>query len=198
MAPRKTTSSVSPPPLKRRKIQSPCPASRSDRVTVYSWNVNGIEPLIRRPITSFFQPTGSKQSNRPPSTGLRDVLRRYSWPTMLLLQEVKINPDDKVTQAAVRKAVRRINDDPSEEPSYVVDFCLPSDKYNARGFGRKVYGVCTIIRQDFYDKYVDRVRHVDWDSEGRCLICETRGVDPQPQLAVINIYAVSLGCETSP
>jgi hypothetical protein len=55
-----------------------------------------------------------------------------------------------------------------------------------------VYGVCTIIREDFYEAYVERVRPVDWDAEGRFLVCETKAVDRQPKLAFINIYAVGL------
>ncbi|SMQ47546.1 unnamed protein product [Zymoseptoria tritici ST99CH_3D7] len=110
---------------------------------------------------------------------------------MLLLQEVKIHPEDRSTQAAVKKAVQPSNGSSAEDPSYVVEFCLPFDKHNARGFGRKVSGVCTIIREDFYSTYVERVRHVDWDAEGRFLVCETRAAGLQPKLAFINIYAVN-------
>lgn len=107
---------------------------------------------------------------------------------MLLLQEVKINPQDVATRKAIEKAVQPDANALPGEPTYKVFFCLPRDKYNARGFGRKVYGVCTIIRQDYHDSSVERVRECDWDTEGRILVCET---STAPKLAIINLYAVN-------
>lgn len=108
-----------------------------------------------------------------------------------MLQEVKINPEDMATRKAVEKAVLPDAKSLPGEPAYKVHFCLPRDKYNARGFARKVYGVCTIIRQDFYDSHVERVRECNWDVEGRVLVCETRAVGKTPKLAIINLYAVN-------
>lgn len=110
---------------------------------------------------------------------------------MLLLQEVKINPQDTTTQRAVERAVMPDAKALPGEPEYKAHFCLPKDKFNARGFGRKIYGVCTIIRQDYYDSCVERVRECRWDSEGRVLICETKAIGRQPKLAIINLYAVN-------
>lgn len=110
---------------------------------------------------------------------------------MLFLQEVKINPEDLATQRAIERAVNPTADEAPGRPSYRAFFCLPSDKHNARGFGRKVYGVCSIIRQDFYDEYVERVREVTWDAEGRFLVCETRPCGVMPKLAIFNVYAVN-------
>lgn len=192
--------SISPPPIKRRKLSGTDDRAQScqlnDRLTIYSWNVNGIVPLLpaQKPITSFFKP---QRPDRPAqistaaSTSLRDVLRRYQWPTVLFLQEVKINPDDHATQRAVEKAVLPGDEESPRGPAYRVFFCLPTDKHNARGFSRKVYGVCSIIRQDFHDDFVVRVREVSWDVEGRFLVCETKAIASAPRLAIFNVYAVS-------
>lgn len=110
---------------------------------------------------------------------------------MLFLQEVKVSPEDGKTVRAVERAVRANPMDGSSEPDYVAHMCLPSDKFNARGFGRKVYGVSSIIRKDFADKSVDRVRPVSWDLEGRVLVTEKRADDSGPKLAVFNVYAVN-------
>ncbi|KAK4505598.1 hypothetical protein PRZ48_003561 [Zasmidium cellare] len=189
---------ISPPPIKRRKMSNSSPPSKTssgvqrDELRIYSWNVNGIDPLVQRPITSFFEPRGNVRgsSGSTVSTGLRDVLRRYSWPTLLFLQEVKIAPGDESAMKAVERAIQPSADEPEEAPSYKAFFCLPKDKYNARGFGRK-YGVCNIIRQDFFDAHVERVREVDWDLEGRFLVCETKPFQSLPKLAIINLYAVN-------
>lgn len=118
---------------------------------------------------------------------MRAFLQRNHWPQILNLQEVKINPSDEVTKSAVQKAVnRRTSDTDDTGPEYTVRFCLPRDKYNARGFGRKVYGVATIMRKDFFDQEVRVCREVHWDLEGRVLIVETRN-----RLAVLNLYAVN-------
>ena len=126
-----------------------------------------------------------------PDASLRDMLKKHGWPTLLFLQEVKIRPDDTATIGAVRKAVRRQPGEPTDAVDYVAEFCLPTDEHNARGFGRKVYGVCSIVRKDFYDRFVDTIRPVDWDKEGRFLITETKAQEGFPKLALINVYAVN-------
>lgn len=186
--------SISPPPLKRRRLGNsdskpttlPLNTSNTEPLSVYSWNVNGIQPFIQKSITSYFQSKkpSSKQSETPATASLREFLRRHGWPTILCLQEVKINPNDETTKSAVRQAVKSTTED---EPDYEAHFCLPTDPHNARGFGRKVYGVCTIIRKSFVDKYHPNVRSVDWDREGRIQIVETQ----EPKLSIWNIYAVN-------
>lgn len=104
---------------------------------------------------------------------------------------MKISPDDTATIAAVEKAVRRRSNEEANAPSYRAHFSLPSDKYNARGFGRKVYGVCSLIREDFYRRSVTAVRPVSWDQEGRFLVIETKATADVPKLAIINVYAVN-------
>ncbi|KAL9054523.1 MAG: hypothetical protein Q9162_004079, partial [Coniocarpon cinnabarinum] len=52
-------------------------------------------------------------------------------------------------------------------------------------FGRKIYGVATIIREDFLPQ-ITNVRTVDWDVEGRVLILETRS-----RLSIWNVYGVN-------
>lgn len=110
---------------------------------------------------------------------------------MLLLQEVKINPQDMATHRAIEKAVQPDTKALPGEPAYKAHFCLPKHKHNARGFGRKMYGVCTIIRQDYHNEFVERMRESDWDAEGRVLICETKAVGIVPKLAIINLYGVN-------
>jgi exonuclease III len=185
--------SVSPPLLKRRRVDNdetkPLPSSRSDidRISVYSWNVNGIQPFIQKSITSYFQskkPPSRQSETHTATASLRDFLRRHGWPTILCLQEVKINPNDDATKLAVQKAVKSTTED---EPDYEAHFCLPTDPHNARGFGRKIYGVCTIIRKDFVATYQPIVRSVEWDLEGRIQIVETK----EPKLSIWNIYAVN-------
>ncbi|KXT09058.1 hypothetical protein AC579_4713 [Pseudocercospora musae] len=193
--------SISPPLSKRRRKkvkedQAGAAISDDAHVVIYSWNVNGITPFLQPAITTFFDATRNTAS---PSSGdglstsasLRDVLRKYEWPTMLLLQEVKINPDDVATQRGVQRAVMPAPDEGNGAVSYKTYFSLPSDKYNARGFGRKVYGVCSLIREDFVERCVEKVRQVDWDAEGRFLVCETKARGAVPRLAIFNCYLVN-------
>ncbi|KAK8095082.1 Endonuclease/exonuclease/phosphatase [Apiospora hydei] len=129
---------------------------------------------------------------------LRQVLRRYGWPQVLFLQEVKIKPGDEKTQNAVRVAVNDARPVAPERaaprseatgedagssqaailadggPGYDLFFNLPADPHNAKGFGGKVYGVAAIIRRDFTKSHVNEVRDVTWDREGRVQIIETR------------------------
>lgn len=136
---------------------------------------------------------------------LRLALRRYRWPHILFLQEVKIRLDDTKTMAAVRAAVNDVNylneldrvdrvrsrdgevvSENTESsydtrlqdggPTYEVRFTLPSDPRNAKGFGGKLYGVATVIRKDFMGRYVETIREVSWDREGRVQVVETRGL----------------------
>ncbi|KAJ9638408.1 hypothetical protein H2199_007096 [Coniosporium tulheliwenetii] len=178
---------VSPPPSKRRKLSTPTldtdlatsanhlpSRDTTDTLRIFAWNINGISPFIQsaKPITSFFprthpttQPT--KNNSSPPSiptASLRAFLRRHDWPHALLLQEVKINPKDERTKRAVQAAINSTNG----------------------SFGGKIYGVASILRDDFCRARGVRVRDVDWDLEGRIHIIETRD-----KLAVFNIYAVN-------
>ena len=186
---------LSPPPSKRRKLSTSAETSPSvfgNDLTLYSWNVNGIAPFIQPAITSFFRSKGGKDPKQNVTkASLRDFLRRHHWPMMVFLQEVKINPDDSATLHAVERAVKRQGNEPSDSPEYEAHFCLPSDKYNARSFGRKVYGVCSIVRKDYKDRFVKQIRPVSWDVEGRFLVIETKAIADMPKLAIFNIYAVN-------
>ncbi|KAK4696050.1 hypothetical protein P7C71_g1804, partial [Lecanoromycetidae sp. Uapishka_2] len=207
---------ISPPPLKRRRI-SPSPPTTAQiaslrpppaRVArksasanapcplrIYSWNINGITPFLPPDtprITGFFT-SGSASSessgSKPPAQpSLRTCLRRWQWPHVLCLQEVKIAPTDTKTQAAVQRAINAPLDKEGEVDSkknlYDAHFVLPGDKYNATGFGGKVYGVCTLVRRDLPDT---RVLSVDWDLEGRVSLVEI----PSLGVVVINVYAVN-------
>lgn len=188
-----TSREVSPPPLKRLRTAKSAPPSRPDStVDLYSWNINGISPFVQRPITSFFKFSNFERGNQgSPHASLRHFLTDHDFPALLFLQEVKINPDDQVTQRAVERAVRRQSGEPMSNPDYVVHFSLPKDHFNATGFGRKVYGVCSIVRADFSEQFVKRVREVDWDSEGRFSVIETKASGDLPKLAFFNVYLVN-------
>ncbi|KAK7734695.1 hypothetical protein SLS53_007799 [Cytospora paraplurivora] len=150
------------------------------------------------PITSFFKPIPEHQKKRagrhddpsggfPPaystsgntstSSPLRAFLARHQWPEVILLQEMKISPTDQKTPRALLSAINNSSgpDDPSlPETTYTLDVNRPRDKYNAKGFGGKLYGVGTILRQDFSRQHVASVRHAEWDLEGRVTIVELR------------------------
>ncbi|KAK8087513.1 hypothetical protein PG994_002487 [Apiospora phragmitis] len=131
---------------------------------------------------------------------LRQALKRYEWPHMLLLQNVRIKPRDKATQSAIRDAVnaaqssgprplplsRDVNprgflDATSPAavmvdggPKYNVFFHLPaSDPYDdAKGSDEGVAGVAAIIRRD---SHVLSVGGAWWDKEGgRVQVIETK------------------------
>ncbi|GAB7333099.1 hypothetical protein MBLNU13_g04771t1 [Cladosporium sp. NU13] len=184
---------ISPPPLKRQRLVHTLEETEREQsvssLRLFSWNINGISPFIQKPITSFFTP--DKGTQPPPEASLRDFLQRHSFPDVLFLQEVKINPSDTASLNAVSRAVKRVASESEANPDYVAHFCLPHDKFNATGFGRKVYGVCSIVRQDFADKYVERMRTVDWDAEGRFSVIETKANLDLPKLAIFNAYMVN-------
>ncbi|KAK5138540.1 hypothetical protein LTR08_000128 [Meristemomyces frigidus] len=186
---------ISPPPSKRRKLsgsRNPPEVPLADSITVYSYNVNGIQPFLQRSITSFFGMDGdSSRHEDAPKASLRDLLRRHDWPTMLFLQEIKVSNSDEASKRAIERAVSVSSSSIEIEPSYVAHLCLPSDNFNARGFGGKLYGVCSIIRKDVSDEIVDRVRLVDWDREGRFMVIETKSTEHRPRLAFINAYMVN-------
>lgn len=199
---------ISPPPLKRRRIantttekhtetQPPSPSLR-----IFSWNINGITPFIQTPITTFFtSTTNHKPPQTTPTPSLRTFLTTHSFPPLLLLQEVKIAPSDTPTQKALSSSIKRSASEPASNPDYITHFNLPHDPHNATGFGRKVHGVCSIIRKDFAEKHVETLRNVDWDAEGRVSVIETKGGGPLldddddengrcrfPKLAILNVY----------
>ncbi|KAL9130711.1 MAG: hypothetical protein Q9217_001190 [Psora testacea] len=197
---------VSPPPLKRCRCTPPAisstqaavtstavltapikPASRALRI--FTWNINGIAPFLptsTAKITSFLK--APPKHNPPSQPSLRACLRRWSWPDLVGLQEIKIAPTDVKRQASVRRIVNSPldPDNPDNGNKYLYDtyFCLPRDKYNATGFGGKVYGVCTLVRRDVENV---EIKTVDWDLEGRVLLCEM----PEQNLVVFNVYAVN-------
>jgi len=75
-------------------------------------------------------------------------------------------------------------------PGYKTYYCLPRDKYNAKGLqsNGKIYGVATFIRTDLLSSHAGTVtRSVLWDLEGRVLITEL----PSVKLCVVNGYWVN-------
>ncbi|KAL8851313.1 MAG: hypothetical protein Q9221_003758 [Calogaya cf. arnoldii] len=214
MASRSSSRSVSPPPLKRWRIASVSPStsttalqsspptlkiprpqvkanSGQTSICVYAWNINGVAPYLdRQPLIKNFFPTkSSTRSSTSPSHSLRACLQRWAFPQIVCLQEVKIAPSDTSSQASVRRIANSTSpsDDRPTEPSHLYDahFNLPRDKHNATGFGGKVYGVCTLVRQDVAPSSTTKA--VDWDLEGRVLVTEV----PDHGIVVFNIYAVN-------
>lgn len=116
---------------------------------------------------------------------------------MLCLQEIKIASSDIQGQNALRRAVNHRKDstemDADDGPEYNVYMTLPSDKFNARGLGGKgrVYGVASIIREDFGGRYVKQVRTVEWDKEGRFSVVEISDPETDARLSIWNVYAVN-------
>ncbi|MCJ1379495.1 hypothetical protein MMC17_002596 [Xylographa soralifera] len=183
----------------------PIKTLQPNQLRVFSWNINGTNAFLQPTITSYFHSSRNANTSRnassresspaPPSPSLRACLQRWKWPQVVCLQEVKIARLDSKTQRAVRQAVRGpqdvVHEDLEQEFGYSAHFSLPRDKYNARGFGGKVYGVCTLIRDDLvlaeHSSVGDLIKEVPWDLEGRVLVLEL----PSRKLAVFNIYAVN-------
>jgi exonuclease III len=163
------------------------------RFEILSWNVNGASRFLKDEtpkITSYFKsPPPSKSATTDDGsdvdTPLRKFLERHAWPQVVCLQEVKINPQDSSTKRALEKAANDSGRDADAGPAYTAHFSLPRDKYNAKGFGGKVHGVCTLIHTSLLP--CSTTREVDWDLEGRVLITEF----PQWKLAVVNGYWVN-------
>ncbi|KIV89356.1 hypothetical protein PV10_08932 [Exophiala mesophila] len=180
--------SISPPPIRRKFRPDPDsdthhvdshtaqPRPQPQSICIFSWNVNGIGPLLQRHLS--FHPSTS-QALSP----LRLFLQRHQWPQFLCLQEVKIANNDIPTQRSLQSAANY--GALSNEHTYTTFFSLPTDKYNATGFGGKVYGVATLVRDDSVPN-VNMTWTPAWSLEGRLLIHEmTDG------MVVINGYWVN-------
>lgn len=166
-------------------------------IRLFSWNINGIQPFLPASdasITSFFKPVNQikpKGSFEAKSTysgnPLREFLQRHSWPEILFLQEIKISPSDKKTPSTLLNFVNTSLDKEDitrPDTRYTLDVNLPRDKHNARGFGGKIYGVGTLLREDFASQYLAEIRHADWDLEGRVTIVELRARQRQQQQTI--------------
>ncbi|KAB5583408.1 Endonuclease/exonuclease/phosphatase [Coniochaeta sp. 2T2.1] len=229
----KRDASLSPPPIKRRRLhtdgakdeqappsQAPLQTSSNQQqqqqqrttIRIISWNINGLQPFIpasAAPITSYFKPirspdeassvTPADHGQQHISSSPRAFLSRHNWPEVLFLQELKISPTSEGRISAALSATLNTplgpDDEVTPQNSYTVDMVLPRDRFNAWGFGGRLYGVGTILRTDFARQHVSRVREVDWDLEGRVSVVETRpnapGSGRRHPLALINVYAVN-------
>ncbi|MCJ1238218.1 hypothetical protein MMC14_006207 [Varicellaria rhodocarpa] len=213
--------SISPPPTKRRRISPSLNASqlapslpvrqittlKPDHLRILSWNVNGISTFLQPHITTFFSASSSKArqtpspslspssspSQTPSAPSLRACLERWRYPQIVCLQEVKIARKDTKTQMSVGNAVKgqATIGGQEKEWGYTAHFSLPRDRYNAQGFGGKVYGVCTLLRNDLIsEEHLDvdsDIKEIDWDLEGRVLLVSC----PRRKLTVFNVYAVN-------
>lgn len=113
------THPLSPPPPSSPPSISTHDVSTADSLHIYSWNINGIGPFLppssTPPITNFLKPASAAEPAPPPPPppppppsrpSLRPNLKRWEWPRILCLQEVKIAPADAKTQASVRRVVK--------------------------------------------------------------------------------------------
>lgn len=197
----------------------PITALKEDMIRIFAWNVNGIAPFLQPAITSFFPKSllttpekstthsrsttcgpedpfraslGAKRDPNCGSPSLSACLERWKYPSMVCLQEVKISPTDTKTPQAIRQAVKTFVSTTEKgrgETGYTAHFSLPRDKFNARGFAGKVYGVCTLVRNDLLEteNLSKHIKKADWDLEGRVLIVEL----PKEMIVVFNVYAVN-------
>ena len=156
-----------------------------NRFEIISWNVNGISHLLpptQKTVRSFF-PRSSKKGD-PLDTDdeaedgdarreapLRRFLRRHQFPEVVCLQEVKISARDEKTRGALERAAN-CQGKGNGGRGYTAWFELPRDRYNATGWGGKVYGVCTLVREDVLARGRVSTRGVEWDLEGRVLVSE--------------------------
>ncbi|KEF58733.1 uncharacterized protein A1O9_06659 [Exophiala aquamarina CBS 119918] len=180
-----STRAISPPALRRKLTQTservvistrpPCATGNADAdlFRVFSWNVNGIGPLLQKQLI-FESSTVSP---------LRLFLQRHRWPQVLCLQEVKIKSTDTATRGALIRAANGGN--APGEPTYTAHFSLPRDSYNATAFGGKIHGVATLVRDDTATA-IRVTRRPEWDLEGRVLIHELEN-----HLVIINGYWVN-------
>lgn len=200
----------SPPGRKRRRRSSAGEEAGVDVIIADSDSDRDAELLSQE------HSYGDDDPSKEGEASLRKVLKRFGWPQILFLQEVKIKPGDDESQNAVRVAVNDARRPEAEGdavssgtssnagvapaqtviladggPEYDVFFNLPADPYNAKGFGGKVYGVATIIRRDFMNSHVKEVRDVLWDREGRAQVIETH------ELKFPLGHTAALGSDTS-
>ncbi|KAL2017095.1 hypothetical protein VTK56DRAFT_2618 [Thermocarpiscus australiensis] len=215
---------ISPPAVKRRKLAvTSTPSHNSEAregtvlaesmcrpraIRIFSWNINGIEPYLppsSLKITSFFKPSNpdriqGDRPSQPRTNGLRAFLSRHGWPEVLFLQELKVQQANSKILASLSSFLNtplNADDTLTDDRTYSLDAVLPRDRYNARGFQGKLYGVATILRADFARDHVARVRDVDWDLEGRVSVVELKpGAEAQggkhnKPLALVNVYAVN-------
>lgn len=188
-------------------------AEETRNIRVFSWNINGVKaflPASNAQITSFFKPAdhlekkpgssrvsgGASGPIHARNSPLRSFLKRHRWPEVVFLQELQINSylNAKKTLAALLSTINMplgelgYDDDsgttPSSKTRYTLDANLPRDGLHARSFGgRGLYGVGTLLREDFAQNHVAVVRHAEWDHEGRVTIVELK----RPQITTTEV-----------
>ncbi|KAF2222610.1 hypothetical protein BDZ85DRAFT_130158 [Elsinoe ampelina] len=198
--------SISPPPLKRRRLSPPTAPPSPNTLRIFAWNINGIGPFLppaQKPITTFFTPNTSLcPSSETPQHSLRAFLARHNYPHLLLLQEVHISSTDHASQSAVRRAANLPPIPTSSSPSftspgptYETHFTLPLPSPNARSTltpsRRAHHGVLTLIRTDFLSSQQCTLSSPAWDHEGRFSITTTSGLHGWPKLSIWNVYALN-------
>ncbi len=186
------------------------PSANTTRLFSWNINgIDLFLPNTSKKITSFFKPTTSRsslassRSSNPRPNGqyghlpdeveqpsLRGFLARHKWPEVLFLQELKIKHGDTKALAAILASINnplacRSNSQESVGDTghtYTLITVLPRDRCNARGLGGsgKLYGVGTLLREDFAREWVACVREVGWDYEGRVSVVELKSPAHSP------------------
>lgn len=162
----------------------------NNTISVYSWNVSDLRPTVRdflhskNTISSYFTPINPPTSLEKTSSTrskLRNILAHYDFPCIFCIQEVKLNREDEEYMQAAELAANW-NSDTDGSPRYTLHWNLAHDRYDAGYAGGRMYGVCTLVRNDIA---LSRVERFDWDLEGR-ILCILVG-----NIRVFNIYAVN-------
>jgi exodeoxyribonuclease III len=125
-------------------------------LTIVSWNVENLTHWLR---------DDKKRA-------LRHLVEDVGVPDVLMLQEVKVRPQDVAVVDTMKRFLAR----------YVCHVSLCSDNQNVSFRGGRAYGVATYVREDLV---LERVWSPAWDREGRVVVVEIG------DLAILNLYAVN-------
>lgn len=134
---------------------------------IVSWNIDGLARLLPGAATH----TRGDQVMPQRLDALHGLLGE---PDILLLQEVRIRPEDASVIACMEQML----------PGYVCGHALCRDRVNVKFRGGRAYGVASYVRAALAPRWV---RSPAWDREGRVLACEL----PNHGLMLGNVYAVN-------
>ncbi len=123
---------------------------------IVSWNVENISSWL----------------GDPQKRALRQIVEGIGIPDVLMLQEVKVRPQD----VSIVKQLTTLL------PGYTCHTSLCRDSKNVTFRGGRAYGVATYIRDEHT---IDRAWSPEWDREGRVVVVEIG------DLAILNLYAVN-------
>jgi len=134
---------------------------------IVSWNIDGLAKWLRGA-------TRARAAAQTPAPRLDALHRLLGEPDVLLLQEVRLRPEDVSAVALMEQAL----------PGYRCGYALCRDRINVKFRGGRAYGVTSYVREELEPRWLPAP---DWEREGRMLVCEL----PQLGLAIANVYAVN-------